>query len=79
MQKRINSYIKVWKGRCYSDDIPDEAPVNLEKMGKVPSYRLICLAILKNDHGLESLGFTPKKSNWYNVLKRIELKNRGKL
>lgn len=34
------------------------------------------MAILNNDHGLQSLGFTPKKSEYYNILKRIELKER---
>jgi predicted phosphoadenosine phosphosulfate sulfurtransferase len=41
-----------------------------------PSYKSICIAILKNDHSLKSLGFIPKKSIWYNVLKRIEIRKR---
>lgn len=34
------------------------------------------MAILKNDHALISLGFTPPKSEVYNNLKRIELAER---
>jgi len=42
----------------------------------VPSYKRIALAILNNDHPLESLGFTPKTSIFYSALKRIEIEAR---
>ena len=38
-----------------------------------PSYRAIALAILRNDHALQSLGFAPEQSRWYMELKRIEI------
>jgi predicted phosphoadenosine phosphosulfate sulfurtransferase len=76
MKQKINRYIKIWKGRDY-DEIPDEVPRNLERLCKAPSYRAIAIAILSNDHSMQSLGFTPKKSEYYNALKRIELKERG--
>jgi predicted phosphoadenosine phosphosulfate sulfurtransferase len=57
--------------------LPDEAPIELEKNNLVPSYRRICLAILKNDHNLTSLGFVGKKTKYYNDLKYIELKERA--
>jgi predicted phosphoadenosine phosphosulfate sulfurtransferase len=52
--------------------------MELLKLNLAPSYKSICMAILKNDHSLKSLGFEGKKSVWYNVLKKIELQNRNK-
>lgn len=75
MTGKINEYIKTWECRCYEDGLPDEIP--LEIFDKAPSYKRIALAILKNDHSLQSLGFTPKKSEYYNILKRIELEERA--
>ena len=77
MKRKINQYIKTWEQRCYSNGIPDEAPERLEALNKVPSYRKIALAILKNDYSLKSLGMQVNVSNYYHELKRIELKNRN--
>lgn len=76
MHNKINEYIETWKKRCYHEDIPDESPTEI--LEKVPSYKRIAMAILKNDYPLQSLGFTPKKSNYYNILKKIELEERAK-
>ena len=57
----------------YSDDIPDEVPRVLMKLGLAPSYKAIALALLQNDMNLESLGFTPRKSIYYSILKKIEI------
>ncbi len=73
MKLKILKYIEKWKQRGYENDIPDEADSNLEGMGKVPSYRMICKAIMKNDIALTSLGYTRPKCAAYGVLKRIEL------
>jgi len=73
----ILKYIEDWEKRGYKNGIPDIAPDRLESLNKVPSYRKIALAILKNDPSFKSLGFTPKKSNVYSALKRIEIKNRN--
>jgi predicted phosphoadenosine phosphosulfate sulfurtransferase len=78
MRKRISEYIEKWKNMGYPDDIPDEVPACLMKENLAPSYKAICLAILKNDHGMTSLGFTQKPSKWYSILKRIELDERAK-
>jgi len=61
----------MWEKRCYKDGIPDEAPFQLAD--KVPSYKRICIAILKNDMNLTSLGFEPKNSKYYSILKKIEI------
>lgn len=78
MKEKILQYIKLWEERCYFDGIPDSAPIELESRNKVPSYRKIALAILKNDHSLKTLGYTPIKSKYYDVYKKIEIESRQK-
>ena len=73
MKKRIEEYITEWEKRGYSKGIPDEAPIRLSQLNKVPSYKKICIAILNNDHSLKSLGLSLPKSKYYHILKRIEL------
>lgn len=74
MKEKIQDYIQTWKSRCYFDDIPDEGPDDI--YDKVPSYRRICIAILKNDHCLKSLGYEPTPSKYYSILKKIEIEAR---
>lgn len=72
-------YIKKWESQGYSEGIPDEADLKLEGLGKVPSYRMICRAILKNDVMLTTLGFSKQKCDSYSVLKKIEIDARKKV
>jgi predicted phosphoadenosine phosphosulfate sulfurtransferase len=37
--------------------------------GRVPSYKAIAIALLKNDGAMRSLGFCPNTSEWYRILK----------
>lgn len=76
MVAKILKYIEKWENRGYENGIPDEADSKLEALGKVPSYKMICKAILKNDVALTSLGFSKPKCAAYGVLKRIELASR---
>jgi len=78
MKKKILNYINEWEKRCYKDGIPDEAPLRLEQLNKVPSYKAIVRAIIKNDITLKTLGFTQSKCKSYHELKRIELEKRNK-
>ncbi len=64
MRPKIESYIEEWKKRGYSNDIPDIVPDRLMQLNKAPSYKAICVAILKNDYCLKTLGFQPKKSKY---------------
>tara|TARA_R110001599_G_scaffold258685_2_gene458927 strand:+ start:491 stop:760 length:270 start_codon:yes stop_codon:yes gene_type:complete len=73
MKKKIEKYIADWERKCYFDGIPDEVPARLTQLNKVPSYKQICAAILKNDTSLKTLGFQPKKSKYYSEFKRIEI------
>ena len=74
--KRVRAYIQTWKARGYSDDIPDEVPKELMRLGLAPSYKAIAIAILQNDLQFTSLGFAPKDSPWYSELKRLEIEAR---
>jgi predicted phosphoadenosine phosphosulfate sulfurtransferase len=76
VRKRIDKYVATWKARGYPDDIPDEVPHELAKLRKAPSYKAICVALLKNDHALIALGFSPRKSVYYMLLKRLEIEKR---
>lgn len=78
MKEKILSYISKWKTQGYPKDIPDEVPDMLMKLNLAPSYKAIALAILKNDASLKSLGFTPKISPWYKILKKVEISKRVK-
>lgn len=77
VKKKIEDFINSWKVKGYPEDIPDELPERIVTSGYAPSYKAICVAILKNDHSLQSLGFSPKKSEWYKILKGIELKKKA--
>ncbi len=76
MREKIESYIRKWERQGYPDGLPDEAPPRLEASGKVPSYRKICMAIMRNDVCLVSLGFNRPKTAAYMALKKIEIEAR---
>ena len=78
-KSKIKKYICEWESKGYSRGIPDEAPIDLERVGIVPSYRKICIALMKNENNLESLGYSRKKTAIYSELKRIELTEKGKI
>lgn len=73
MEEKIKSIVEKWERRCYTDGIPDEAPTRLEELNKVISYRKLCMAILKNDNCLKSLGLNVKKPEIYHEYKKIQL------
>jgi len=77
MKTKITNYINDWEKKCYLKGIPDEAPLRLETLNKVPSYRRIVKAILKNDYHLESLGFSRPFCKTYSDIKKEELIKRG--
>lgn len=79
MKDKIKRYVSNWEKNCYHGGIPDEAPRRLEQLNKVPSYRAICFAIMRNDFHLESLGYSKPKTLLYSELKRVELTSKGKI
>ena len=74
MKEKIQSYIKDWESKCYYNGLPDEVPNEISSM--VPSYKRICIAIMKNDVNLESLGYSRPVCKAYSELKRIEISQR---
>lgn len=77
VEEKIRKYISSWKQKGYNKSIPDEVPIGLERRNLAPSYRAICIAIMKNDYQLEYLGFTRELCNAYQEIKRQEIQLRG--
>lgn len=71
------AWVKKWEGRGYSNGIPDEADLGVELAERAPSYRRVCIAIMKNDVQLESLGYTREMCAMYMSIKREEIERRG--
>lgn len=65
-KNKIAVYLKWYKERGYPNNIPDFADRKLETMGKIPSWRLICKTLLRNDYWCIGLGFGPTKREAYN-------------
>jgi predicted phosphoadenosine phosphosulfate sulfurtransferase len=76
MRRKALSYVKTWEGRGYAAGIPDEVPDELSALQLAPSYKAIAIAILKNDHSMQSLGFSPKKGPAYMAIKAAEIARR---
>ena len=74
---RVSLYVRTWVARGYPNGIPDEADANLEALGKAPSYKRICLAILSNDWHMQTLGGRRPLCEAYMDLKRIEIEARN--
>jgi predicted phosphoadenosine phosphosulfate sulfurtransferase len=64
-QNKIVIYQRWYSTRGYPDGIPDEAPYELEQMGKAPSWRKVCKTLLRNDYWCKGLGFSQQKSHAY--------------
>lgn len=78
MKQKVLDYIAKWERQGYPQGIPDQADSRLEAQGKCPSYRKICMAILRNDVALVSLGYSRPQTDAYMELKRIEIEGRAK-
>lgn len=72
MIKEVSSFVKTWEERCYKDGIPDNIPPEI--FHRVPSYRMIAMAILKNDVSI--IGVERKPCEAYIKLKRHEISKR---
>lgn len=70
--ERFRVFIRGWRRRGYTDDIPDQAPAVLENAHWAPSYRRLCKVLLRNDYWCKGLGLTQPKSEAYG--KYLEIK-----
>jgi predicted phosphoadenosine phosphosulfate sulfurtransferase len=74
-EDKIAVFLKWWQVRGY-DKIPDEADLQGEADRKVPSWRRICKALLRNDYWCKGLSFTMTKSDAYEKYKKIMKRRR---
>jgi len=74
-ENKIAVFLKWWMDRGYPSGIPDVADTKAEAAHKVPSWRRICKALLRNDYWCKGLSFTQTKSEAYSKYLRI-MKNR---
>jgi predicted phosphoadenosine phosphosulfate sulfurtransferase len=74
-KNKIAKYIKWYMERGYENGIPDVVDIELEKINKAPSWRLIAKCLLKNDYWCRTLGFSITKSNAYEKYMKL-MKNK---
>lgn len=76
-RNKIAVFLRWWEGRGYPQCIPDEADAEQEATRKVPSWRRICKALLRNDYWCKGLSFSQHKSEAYcKYLKLMERRRR---
>ena len=75
-QNKILVFLKWHHDRGYPEGIPDEAPAKEEAARKVPSWRRICKALLRNDYWCKGLSFSQTKSEAYTKYRKIMKKRR---
>lgn len=60
-RNKIAVFLAWWRHRGHESGIPDTADAGLEAARKVPSWRRICKALLRNDYWCKGLSFTQHK------------------
>ncbi len=75
-ENKIAVFLHWWEERGYPDGIPDEADIHLEAAKKVPSWKRICKALLRNDYWCKGLSFTQTKSTAYEKYKKVMKRRR---
>lgn len=75
-ENKIAVFLHWWAERGYPDGIPDEADIHLEADKKVPSWKRICKALLRNDYWCKGLSFSQTKSEAYEKYKKVMKRRR---
>jgi predicted phosphoadenosine phosphosulfate sulfurtransferase len=73
--RRFKKFIYSWYKRGY-DEIPQEAPPELEAKQWAPSWRRMCKCLLRNDYWCKGLGQTQPKSEAYQKYKEMKKRER---
>jgi len=64
-KNKVAKYLFWYRDKGYPNGIPDSVDNDLESKGKVPSWRRICKALLRNDYWCKTIGFSPTKGSAY--------------
>lgn len=75
-EDKIAVFLHWWQAHGYPDGIPDEADIHLEAAKKVPSWKRVCKALLRNDYWCKGLSFTQTKSEAYEKYKKVMKRRR---
>jgi len=75
-KNKIAVFLHWWQDRGYPHGIPDEADPKDEAARKVPSWRRICKALLRNDYWCKGLSFSQHKSPAYDKYLKMMKKRR---
>jgi len=75
-ENKIAVFLKWYEDRGYPNGIPDEGPAKDEADKKIPSWRRICKALLRNDYWCKGLSFTQTKSEAYEKYTKIMKRRR---
>lgn len=75
-ENKVSVFLHWWELRGYPGGIPDQADVNDEAARKVPSWRRICKALLRNDYWCKGLSFTQTKSEAYQKYLKVMKRRR---
>ena len=76
--ERFKVFMKGWKGRGYTNGIPDAAPRVLENAHWAPSWRRMCKVLLRNDWWCKGLGMQQPKSEAYGRYLKMK-KEKGRM
>jgi len=76
-ENKIAVFLHWWIARGYPNGIPDEMPYEDEASKKVPSWRRICKALLRNDYWCKGLSFSMHKSQAFERYTKIMAKRRA--
>lgn len=75
-KNKIAVFLKWYADRGYSNGIPDSAELTEEASKKVPSWRRICKALLRNDYWCKGLSFSQHKSAAYEKYLKVMKRRR---
>jgi predicted phosphoadenosine phosphosulfate sulfurtransferase len=62
---KIELFLRWWYFRGYEGGIPDETDPRMEAARRMPSWRRICKALLRNDYWCKGLSFTQQSQESY--------------
>lgn len=77
-ENKIVLFVRWWEMRGYPNGIPDECDPKDEATKKVPSWRRVCKALLRNDYWCKGLSFSQHKGGAYEKYLAVMKRRRAK-